>query len=103
MHLFSKKYWGRLARKDWVVNGDRHSPFFHQTVKARKTRSKVLKLKDPSGVWVDESSQIKSMFVNEFTTRFKSAQTNSPNVQLDRAHLVTAEDNELLLQLVHDS
>jgi len=72
-------------------------------MKARKTRSKVLKLKDPSGAWVDESSQIESMFVNEFTTRFKSAQTSSPNIQLDMAHLVTAEDNVLLLQPVHDS
>jgi len=70
MHLFDKKYWGKLARKEWLVNGDRHSRFFHLTMKARRTRSKIMKLKDPSGVWVDESSQIESMFINEFTARF---------------------------------
>jgi len=53
-----------------------------------------MKLKDTSGVWVDESSQIESMFVNEFTARFKTAQTSIPNVQLDAANLVTLEDNE---------
>ena len=56
MHLFNQKYWGRLARKEWLVNGDRHSPFFHQTMKAKKTISKIMKLKDTLGVWVDESS-----------------------------------------------
>jgi len=73
MYLFNQKYWEKLANKDWLVNGDRHSPFVHQTMKARKTRSKFMKLKDTLGVWVDESSQIESMFVNEFISKFKSA------------------------------
>ena len=42
------------------------------------------------------------MFVNEFTTRFKSAQTSSSNIQLDMAHLVTVDDNDILLQPVHE-
>jgi len=29
IHLFNQKYWGRIARKDWPVNGDRRSHFFH--------------------------------------------------------------------------
>ena len=85
MHLFNQKYWGRLARKDWLVNGDRHSRFFHQTMKARKTRSKILKLKDPFGVWVHESTQIESMFVTEFTNQFKSAKHSSSHEHLDIA------------------
>ena len=102
MHLFNQKYWRRLARKDWLVNGDRHARFFHQTMKARKTTSKVLKLKDPSRVCFDESFQMESMFVNEFATWFKSAQTSYPNIQLNRVDLVTTDDNELWLQVVHD-
>ena len=53
-----------------------------------------MKLKDTSCVWVDESSQIKSIFVNDCTARFKSDQASPPNVQLDMANLVTFDDNE---------
>jgi len=54
MHLFNQKYWGTFARKEWLVNGDRHSHYFHQTMKARKTRGKILRIKDASGVWIEE-------------------------------------------------
>jgi len=45
MHLFNQKYWGRLARKDWLVNGDRNSRYFHQAMKARNRVLLLLKLK----------------------------------------------------------
>jgi len=30
MLLFNQKFWGRLARKDWLVNGDRNSTYFQR-------------------------------------------------------------------------
>jgi len=42
-------------------------------MKTRKTRSKITKVKDNSGVWVDESAPIEKMFTTEFAARFKSA------------------------------
>jgi len=54
MHLFNQKYWGKLARKGWLVNGDRHSHYFRHTMKARKSRSKIIKTKDAYGAWMDE-------------------------------------------------
>ncbi|KAJ8435658.1 hypothetical protein Cgig2_015663 [Carnegiea gigantea] len=50
MCRFNQKYWGKMARKDWLVNGDRNSRYFHQSMKARKTRNKITKIKDASGV-----------------------------------------------------
>jgi len=93
---------GKIDKERVLVNGDRHSRFFQQTMKARKTRSKIMKLKDTSGVWVDEASHIESMLVNKFTTRFKTAHTSSPNIQLDMANLISADDNDNLLQPVTD-
>ena len=56
-----------------------------------------MKLKD-TGVWVDESSQIESMFVNDFTTIFKSAQASTSSMQLDMFNSVTIDDSEKLLE-----
>ena len=61
-----------------------------------------MKLKDTSGVWVNESAQIKSMFVDEFTAWFKLDQAGPPNVQIDVIILVIADDNETLLALIRD-
>jgi len=72
-------------------------------MKARKTRSKILKLKDTSSVWVDEAPHIESMLVHKFSARFKSAQASSPNIHLDMANLVAADDTDQLLQSVPDS
>ena len=55
MHLFNQKYWGNLAREEWLVNGDRHSRYFHQTMKARKSHKKIIKTKDASGVWIEDA------------------------------------------------
>jgi len=73
MHLFNQKHWGKMARKEWLANGDRNSCYFHQSIKARKARSRIVKIKDSSGVWVDSTSQIQKIFVHDFTARFKSS------------------------------
>jgi len=58
MHLFNQKYWGKVARKDWFVNGARHSRYFHHTMKTHKSCSKITKIQDASGIWIDEASQL---------------------------------------------
>jgi len=75
MHLFNQKYWKKLARKEWLVDGDRHSRYFHQTMKVRKSRSKIIKIKDAFGVWIEEAPRIQQLFVHDFTSRFKSSDT----------------------------
>ena len=59
-----------------------------------------MKLKDSSGVWVEEPVQIEQMFINDFTTRFKSAQVSSTNIDMEMLNLVSAVDNDTLLQSI---
>jgi len=96
MHLFNQKYWGNLARKDWLVNGDRHCHYFHQTMRTRKSRSKIIKIKDASGVWIDEASQVQQLFVQDFTSRFKSTLINTALPNFELLMIVSEEDNYLL-------
>ena len=41
--MFNKRYWGTLARKNWLVDGDRNSRFFHQSATARKRHCSILR------------------------------------------------------------
>jgi len=102
MHLFNQKFWGKLARKDWLVNGDRHSRYFHQTMKARKHRGKIVKIKDASGVWIEEDHRIQQLFIHDFTSRFKSAHDPTSPIDINLPLVVTEEDNFLLLQPLQD-
>ncbi|KAJ8419810.1 LOW QUALITY PROTEIN: hypothetical protein Cgig2_003195 [Carnegiea gigantea] len=78
---------GRFTRKDWLVNGDRNSRYFYQSMKARKTRSKITKVKDNLGVWVNESAQAEKMFTTNFTARFKSVQAGTSNIDMEMLNL----------------
>ena len=85
-----------MTRKDWLMNGDRNSRYFHQSMKVRKTRSKITKIKDNLGVWIDKSAQIENMFIADFTIGFKSAQTATSEIEMEILNLVTVQDNQRL-------
>ena len=92
-----------MVRKDWLVNGDRNSRYFHQSMKVRKIRSKIIKIKDNSGVWVDESAPIEKMLITDFTTRFKSTQAVTSNMEMEILNLVTVADNQRLLEPIQET
>jgi len=84
------------------VNGDRHSRYFHQTMKARKTRGRIFKSKDASGVWLEDATRIQQLFIHDFTSCFKSSHTTETRIDIDLPTVVSEEDNFLLLQPVQD-
>jgi len=102
MHLFNQKYWGKLARKDWLVNGDRNSRFFHQLMKARKSCNAIVKIKDSSSVWVDSPTHIQQLFVHDFTSRFKSLHPTPFSIDFVLPLVVSEEDNINLVKPVED-
>jgi len=72
-------------------------------MKARKSHSKIIKIKDASGVWMDEPNQIQQLFIHDFTTRFKSSShTNTTNIEIELPKMVLEEDNDILLRPIQD-
>jgi len=51
--LFNQKYWGKLRRKEWLVNGDHNSQYFQQQANTRRKRKLICKLKNDCGMWID--------------------------------------------------
>ena len=102
MHLFNQKYWGTLAKKDWLVNGDRHSRYFHQSMKAQKMRGKIFKIQDASGIWIEEPTSLQRLFLHDFSSRFTSARDPTIPSPIALSKSVTEEDNALLLRPIQD-
>jgi len=67
MMLFNQKYWGKLARKEWLVNGDRNSKFFQNKANFRRKRKLVMKLQDDCGIWIDDHKLIAQKFISDYT------------------------------------
>ena len=70
--LFNKHYWGSLARKKWLVDGDRNSRFFHQTATTRKRGCSIPRIKDTAGIWLEELPAIQQKFIMDFSSHFTS-------------------------------
>lgn len=100
MMLFNQKYWGKLARKEWLVNGDRNSKFFHKQANARRKRKLVMELRDECGVWLDDHKLIAEKFISDYKQRIKSVHNNArilPNSGLSK--VILDLDNSELIKL----
>jgi len=85
------------------VDGDRNSCFFHQSATNRKRGCSILRIKDTSGIWIEELPAIKQKFLVDFSTRFTSARGTRSGVNGFLATpVVTAEENAGLIKPVTD-
>ena len=101
--LFNQSYWGQFARKQWLINGDRNSKFFHQSVSARKRRFNIIRIKDETGVWLNEFESIKNKFILEFSYRFKSSRPSLWSLpDLSISPVITTDENLELIRIVSE-
>ena len=100
MLLFKQKYWGKLSRNEWLVKGDRNTNFFQRRANARRKRKLIMKIKDDSGIWIEDHKTIADRFITEFMQRFKSSHNGSRNLpEVGLTRLVSDTDNDELIKL----
>ena len=68
--LFNQKYWEGLKRKEWLVQGDHNSKYFHHRAMATRKKQMILKLKDECGVRLDNKQDIAAKFISNYKARF---------------------------------
>jgi len=102
--LFNKRYWGNLARKRWLVDGDRNYRYFHQSAKNRKRHCSILRIKDASGIWLEELQVIRQKFIDDFSDHFTSARSSLSKLNCNLASpVVSVEENiELIKPVTED-
>lgn len=57
--------WFQRSRARWLTDGDRNTNYYHLKLINRRRQNRVLMLRDMSGNWVEEASNIRTM-VNDY-------------------------------------
>lgn len=96
-------YWRARSRLQWLKGGNKNSKYFHATTLQRRSRNKVARLKDSSGVWVDEENGLKELIRSYFSSLFE---TTNPTMTSNVTNLiqprVTHAMNQGLLKPVEE-
>ena len=96
--LLNRKYWGNLARKEWLVNGNRNLQFFQNKANSRRKRKLLMKLWENCDVWMDDYKAISEQSGLDYTQIFiatRSIGTLSPNLGLMKL-IFNFGNNELI-------
>lgn len=55
-----------------MLNGDKNTTFFHQTTLSKRSRNKVVRLREGDGAWIEEEQgiihELHSFYTNLFTS-----------------------------------
>ena len=95
-----EKLWQQRAKTAWLKDGDQNSRFFHSRASHRFRRNEILKLQRDDGSWCEGEHQIATLFVNYFTSLFRSDVPNINNmdeVLAATSQVVNPEMNQYLL------
>ena len=65
------------SRVRWVSQGDSNTKYFHSRATQRHRKNKILGIKDETGTWQDQPTEIAAVLVNYFQELFSSARSNS--------------------------
>jgi ribonuclease HI len=64
--------WRQRAKADWLKMGDRNTKFFHACANQRRQKNWIKKIKTEAGVVLDSSVDIRTAFVEYFSTLFSA-------------------------------
>nr|GMD93398.1 uncharacterized protein LOC109157277 [Ipomoea batatas]GME02883.1 uncharacterized protein LOC109157277 [Ipomoea batatas] len=59
-------YWKQRAKEHWWKGGDLNTKYFHNSVKARRRRNQIRRLKNDQGAWVETENEIGGIMVEYF-------------------------------------
>ena len=58
--------WAQKARTKWFLHGDRNTRYFQTVVKQRRSRNRILQIKDDHALYTDNHEEIEQIFIDSF-------------------------------------
>ncbi|KAK9985962.1 hypothetical protein SO802_030913 [Lithocarpus litseifolius] len=58
--------WAQKARTNWFLHGDRNTRYFQTVVRQRRSKNRILQLKDDHGHFTDNHKEIEQIFLDSF-------------------------------------
>lgn len=91
--------WLQRSRATYLREGDRNTKWFKQKATWRKKKNDITKLKDSSGVWIEDREGIQEMSRNFFMKLYEKDREVNPNSILELVNRsVTEEMNKKLVR-----
>nr|XP_009794682.1 PREDICTED: uncharacterized protein LOC104241434 [Nicotiana sylvestris] len=59
-----EQYWKQKAGMTWFVEGDRNTSFFHNHVNGKRKKLQLKRIKNGSGVWIEDQEQLATVAVD---------------------------------------
>ncbi|XP_074306007.1 uncharacterized protein LOC141641235 [Silene latifolia] len=101
----SKAHFSCLNQKskvDWVSEGDENTPYFHNQIKSRQMRNKIIQIKDKEGITYRDYNSIKKVFLDYYVdllgTNATTLNVHKPIVR--SGALITDHHTHILLRPV---
>ena len=56
--------WAQKARTNWILYGDRNTRYFLTVVRQRRSKNRIIQIKDEEGNLTDNPEEIENIFLN---------------------------------------
>ena len=71
-------YWALRSRVGWLRVGDRNTDFFHNYASSRRSKNRIKKLPDESGVWREDTTKL-NPFISDYFAGLFSREIDEPD------------------------
>ncbi|XLR37822.1 hypothetical protein S83_022482 [Arachis hypogaea] len=68
--------WLQKSRKNWIVEGDRNTKYYHTRTIIRRRKNRVLKLRREDGTWEEDQEELENLAVNFFKRLYDEEERN---------------------------
>ena len=55
--------WAQKARTNWILHGDRNTKYFQTIVRQRRSKNRIIQIKDEKGILTENPEEIENIFL----------------------------------------
>ncbi|XP_071906094.1 uncharacterized protein [Coffea arabica] len=94
-------YWRQKARLCWLKDGDSNTRYFHASVRKKRSKLAIHRIKDEGGIWLEDDDKIGQAAVCFFQRLLTAEEaSNVDELLIHIPNLVSADQNGVLLREV---